>query len=157
MKIFKIFDNEKEIYSKNLSVNTVYFKGKIYGEIKKYDENIANFTIKLSNGKMQNNEPNHSNFNSNEEKSAEQWRKPTFAYCTAFGQTAQKLLENYGEKDEIQLIAKFYSKQKNGKFYNGFIVKEILGENSQKKNFTPNNSQNYNSKLEQLTDDDLPF
>ena len=34
MKTIKIYDDEKEIYTGNCFVNTVIFKGRIYGEIK---------------------------------------------------------------------------------------------------------------------------
>lgn len=51
MKIFKIFDDEKEIYSGNLMINAVYFKGKIYGELKTKSKDVVSFTIKVSNVK----------------------------------------------------------------------------------------------------------
>ena len=71
---------------------------------------------------------NYLRFYSYEEKSLERWRKPTFADCTAFGGIATRILNEYKPKDEIWLIAKYYSKQQNGKYYKGFIVREIITE-----------------------------
>ena len=65
---------------------------------------------------------------SNEEKSLERLNKPTFADCTALGGIAKRILNEYKPKDEIWLIAKYYSKQQNGKYYKGFIVREIITE-----------------------------
>ena len=51
-----------------------------------------------------------------------------FADCTAFGGIAKRILNEYKPKDEIWLIAKYYSKQQDGKYYKGFIVREIITE-----------------------------
>ena len=74
------------------------------------------------------NDTNCSRLYSDKEKSLERWRKPTFADCTAFGELAQRILVEYKPKDEIWLIAKYYSKQQDGKYYKGFIVREIITE-----------------------------
>ena len=142
MKILKIFDDEKEIYSGNLRVNTVYFKGKIYGELKTKSKDVVSFTIKLSNGK---------------DPETGEWRKSTFANCTAFGRNAQILVSKYRDKDDIQLICKFYTKQLGLEIYKGFTVLEVI-ENFQNKEESGNNPDNKNVlKFEKLEDDYLPF
>ncbi len=142
MKILKIFDGEKEVYSGNLRVNTVYFKGKIYGEFKAKSKDVVSFTIKLSNGK---------------DPETGEWRKPTFANCTAFGRNAQMLASKYREKDDIQLICKFYTKQLGLEIYKGFTVLEII-ENFQNKEKTGSDSDNTNVlNFEKVEDDYLPF
>ena len=131
MKTTKIFDNEKELYSGKCYVNTVIFRGRIYGDFKEVGQSGIKFSLQLSNGK--------------DEKSGE-WKRPTFADCSAFGNIAKKLLKEYKAKDEIWIIAKYYSKHQDGKYYKGFIVREIINEEEilqEARNFTNN--------------DDLPF
>ena len=113
MKTTKIFDNEKEVYSGKCYVNTVIFRGRIYGDFKEVEQSGIKFSLQLSNGK--------------DEKSGE-WKRPTFADCSAFGNIAKKLLKEYKAKDEIWIIAKYYSKHQDGKYYKGFIVREIINE-----------------------------
>ena len=96
MKTIKIYDDEKEIYTGNCFVNTVIFKGRIYGEIKEISQNGIRFSLKLSNGK---------------DETTGEWLKSTFADCVAFGDLADKLKQSYSQNDEIFLIAKFTSKQ----------------------------------------------
>ena len=113
MKTTKIYDNEKEVYSGNCFVNTVIFRGRIYGDFKEVGQGGVKFSLQLSNGK---------------DKATDEWNKPTFADCTAFGAVSKKILKEYKPKDEIWLIAKYYSKQVEGKYYKGFIVREIITE-----------------------------
>jgi hypothetical protein len=113
MKTTKIYNDEKEIYSGNCYVNTVIFRGRIYGDFKEVGENGVKFSLQISNGK---------------DKYTDEWNKPTFADCTAFGDVSKKILKVYKPKDEIWLIAKYYSKQVQGKYYKGFIVREIITE-----------------------------
>lgn len=142
MKIFKIFDDEKEIYTGNLRVNTVYFKGKIYGELKSKNKDVVSFTIKLSNGK---------------DPETGEWRKSTFANCTAFGRNAQIISQKYSEKDEIQLLCKFYTKRLDLEIYKGFTVLEVI-EDCQNKEIPGNDSDDKRVlKFEKLEDDYLPF
>ena len=47
-------------------------------------------------------------------------------------------------KDEIWLVAKYYSKQQDGKYYKGFIVYEIITEKE-------------NQQANESVFDDLPF
>ena len=112
-KKIKIFKNETNIYNGNCYVNTVIFRGRIYDEFKKVGQDEIKFSLQLSNGK--------------DPKTGE-WNKPTFADCTVFGELAQRILVEYKPKDEIWLIAKYYSKQQDGKYYKGFIVREIITE-----------------------------
>jgi hypothetical protein len=69
-------------------------------------------------------------------------------------------------KDEIWLIAKYYSKQQDGKYYKGFIVREIITEQEIQRGTRAGNSRlkysekcstnaRENSNFE--TFDDLPF
>lgn len=113
MKTTKIYNDEKEVYSGNCYINTVIFRGIVYGDFKEVGENGVKFLLQISNGK---------------DKYTDEWNKPTFADCTAFGETAKKILKEYKPKDEIWLIAKYYSKQAQGKYYKGFIVREIITE-----------------------------
>ena len=78
-----------------------------------FDAKLVHVILQLSNGK--------------DSKTGE-WNKPTFADCTAFGAVAKRILNEYKPKDEIWLIAKYYSKQQDGKYYKGFIVREIITE-----------------------------
>lgn len=130
MKTTKIYNDEKEIYSGNCYVNTVIFRGRIYGDLKEVGQSGVKFSLQLSNGK-------------NEESG--EWNKPTFADCTAFGDVSKKILKEYKPKDEIWIIAKYYSKQIEDKYYKGFIVREIITE------------QEIEKAGEELLDDDLPF
>ena len=115
------------------------------------------FSLQLSNGKRrgaaidsraeicENSKFNNTRFYSNTENSNE-WNRPIFADCTAFGEIAKKILKDYKPKDEIWLIAKYYSKQQDGKYYKGFIVREIITE------------EEINHAAQNLIDnDDLPF
>ena len=131
MRTTKIFNNEKEVYSGNCYVNTVIFRGRIYDEFKKVGNDGIKFSLQLSNGK-------------NEESG--EWNKPTFADCTAFGEVAKKILKEYKPKAEIWLIAKYYSKQHDGKYYKGFIVREIITEQEIEK-----------ASQSLIDNDDLPF
>ncbi len=131
MKTTKIYDNEKEVYSGSCYVNTVIFRGRIYGDFKEVGQSGVKFSLQLSNGK---------------DKVTDEWNKPTFADCTAFGDISKKILKEYKPKDEIWLIAKYYSKQAQGKYYKGFIVREIITEEEIEKA-----AQNL------IDNDDLPF
>ena len=130
MKITKIYNDEKAVYSGNCYVNTVIFRGRIYGDFKEVGQSGVKFSLQLSNGK---------------DKATDEWNKPTFADCTAFGDVSKKILKEYKPKDEIWLIAKYYSKQVEGKYYKGFIVREIITK------------QEIEKVGEELLDDDLPF
>ena len=127
------------------------FRGRIYDEFKKVGQNGIRFSLQLSNGK--------------DPKTGE-WNKPTFADCTAFGAVAKRILKEYKSKDEIWLIAKYYSKQQDGKYYKGFIVREIITEQEIQRGTRAGNSRlkysekcstnaRENSNFE--TFDDLPF
>lgn len=131
MKTTKIYDNEKEVYSGSCYVNTVIFRGRIYGNLKEVGQSGVKFSLQLSNGK---------------DKVTDEWNKPTFADCTAFGDVSKKILKDYKPRDEIWLIAKYYSKQAQGKYYKGFIVREIITEEEIEKA-----AQNL------IDNDDLPF
>ena len=113
MKTTKIYDDEKMVYSGNCYVNTVIFRGRIYDEIKEIKSNGVKFLLQISNGK---------------DDITGNWNKPTFAECSAFGETAKRIAKEYKPKDEIWLTAKYYSKEVDGKYYKGFIVREIITE-----------------------------
>lgn len=130
MKTTKIYNDEKEVYCGNCYVNTVIFRGRIYGDFKEINKGGVKFSLQLSNGK--------------DEKSGE-WNRPTFANCTAFGDVSEKILKEYKPKDEIWLILKYYSRQVDGKYYSGFIVREIITDKEIEK------------VDKTLLDDDIPF
>ena len=111
MKTLKIFDNDKEVYSGNCSVNTVIFRGRIYSDLREVSKGTAKFSLQLSNGK---------------DKVTGEWNKPTFVDCTAFGEVAQRILKEYKPKDELWAIAKYYARRQNDKVYKGFIVQAII-------------------------------
>ncbi len=156
MKTTKIYNNEKEVYSGNCYVNTVIFRGRIYDELKKVGKDGIKFSLQLSNGKRrdaaaksyseicENQKFDSTRLYSDTENSGEQ-NKPTFADCTAFGEIAKRILKEYKAKDGIWLIAKYYSKQQDGKYYKGFIVREIITE------------QEIQQAGEAVFDNDLPF
>ena len=177
MKTTKIYNNEKEVYSGSCYVNTVIFRGRIYGDLKEVGQSGVKFSLQLSNGKRrgaaaksrseicENQKFGSTRLYSDTENSGE-WYKPTFADCTAFGETAKRILKEYKAKDEIWLIAKYYSKQQDGKYYKGFIVREIITEQEIQRGTRAGNSRlkysekcstnaRENSNFE--TFDDLPF
>ena len=130
MKTTKIYSDEKEVYSGNYYVNTAIFKGRLHKDPQQVGQKAVKFALKLSNGK--------------DEKTGE-WREPTFADCTAFGDIGKQILNNYKSKDGIWIICKYYSKNVEGKYYKGFIVREIITE------------QEIEKAGEELIDDDLSF
>ena len=135
MKTIKIYDGEKETFSGNCYVNTVIFKGRIYDEIKEISQNGIKFSLRLSNGK-------------NEENG--EWSKPTFADCVAFGDLAGKIKKSYSQNDEIFLIAKYTSRKQNDIYYKNFVIRELISDKEAEKS--------YQQKIEKLIEtDDLPF
>lgn len=134
MKTLKIFDNDKEVYSGNCSVNTVILRGRIYSDLREVSKGTAKFSLQLSNGK---------------DKVTGEWNKSTFADCAAFGKTAQRILKEYKPKDELWAIAKYYSKRQNDKVYKGFIIHTIIEGKDVKQAQVPTSSQ--------FNDDYLPF
>lgn len=134
MKTLKIFDNDKEVYSGNCSVNTVILRGRIYSDLREVSKGTAKFSLQLSNGK---------------DKVTGEWNKPTFADCTAFGKTAQRILKDYKHKDELWAIAKYYSKRQNDKVYKGFAIHTIIEGKDIKQAQMPTSPQ--------FNDDYLPF
>lgn len=129
MKTTKIYNDEKMVYSGNCYVNTVIFRGRIYDDFKEIKSNGIKFLLQISNGK---------------DDITGGWNKPTFAECCAFGETAKRIAKEYKPKDEIWLIAKYYSKEVDGKYYKGFMIREIITE------------QEIEKASEDLLDD-LPF
>ncbi len=134
MKTLKIFDNDKEVYSGNCSVNTVILRGRIYSDLREVSNGTAKFSLQLSNGK---------------DKITGEWNKSTYADCTAFGKVAQCILKEYQPKDELWVIAKYYSKRQNDKTYKGFIIQAIITDKKSVVPQTPAPSV--------LNDDYLPF
>ena len=137
MRTFKIFDEGKEIYNSSCSVNTVIFKGLIFGEFQKINDKIIKFTLQLSNGK---------------DPSTNQWRKPTFVKCSAFDSMSKEILKEYKTGDEIWLIAKYYRNKKDDKINHEFCVRDVIDsrvEKSENKKETASKSN--------FLDDDLPF
>ena len=130
MRTTKIYDGNKEVYNGSYYVNTAIFKGRLHKDPQQVGQKAVKFALKLRNGK---------------DEKTEEWREPTFADCTAFGDIGKQILNNYKSKDEIWIICKYYSKNVEGKYYKGFIVREIITE------------QEIEKAEETLLDDDLPF
>lgn len=132
-KTIQIFEDDNKIYEGTLSVNTAILKGQMYKNLHQTGK-CTQFTIKISNGKNQ---------------STNEWYKPTYADCTAFGTLGEQILERYIDKDEIWIIGKFYCNTKNSKTYKGFNVKEVI--NIKKEPSKNPNDDNY------IGNEDLPF
>ncbi len=132
MRTFKIFDEEKEIYNGSCSVNTVIFKGRIFGEFQKINDKIIKFVLQISNGK----DPNKG-----------QWRKPTFVKCSAFDSMSKEILKEYKTGDEIWIIAKYYRNKKDDKIYHEFCIRDVIGTKV----------KNAKKEATNILDDDLPF
>lgn len=128
-KTIKIFDEDKVIYERNLPVNISILKGRLSKNPIVFGETV-HFTLEISNGK---------DTNKNE------WRIPTYANCTVFGDLGNKILRLYKERDEIFVVCKFYSNTKDEKTYKGFIVRDVI-----------NLKENDFEKIK-TDDEDLPF
>lgn len=130
-RTIKIFEDDKIIYEKNLSVNTVILKGRLSKNPISFGETV-HFTLEISNGK---------------DKATDDWRKPTYADCTAFGDLGNKILRLYKERDEIFVVCKFYSNTKDRKMYKGFTVREVISMKD----------DDFSETNEIDNDDDIPF
>ena len=142
MRKVKIFDDDKLIYERKLAVNTAILRGRIHKSVDKFGSTY-HFTIKLSNGM--------------DEKTG-QWRNPTYADCTAFGELGKQIYINYCAGDEIFAIGKFYSNKNEDKVYKGFTIREVIGlkaVGTQEKLI--DNKGHQNSENTEFEDDDLPF
>lgn len=138
MKKVKLFNDDKLIYEGNLAVNTAFLIGRIYKNVEKFGS-VYHFTIKLSNGK--------------DEKTGE-WRKSTYADCTAFGELGEQIHIHYCTGDEIFIIGKFYANKIEDKVYKGFNVREVIGL----QNTEPQSPENKKAEEStEWTDEDLPF
>lgn len=114
-KKFKIYDEEDLIYEGILSVNTAILKGRLAKD-PQISGKAVHFSLQISGGK--NNQTN-------------EWNKPTYADCSAFGELGEQIFKRYCGKDEIRIIAKFYSNVHDGKFYKGFNVREVINMKSE--------------------------
>ena len=138
MRKVKIFNDDKLIYERNLAVNTAILRGRIHKNVEKFGSTY-HFTLKLSNGM--------------DEKTGE-WRKPTYADCTAFGELGEQIYINYCSGDEIFIIGKFYANKTEDKIYKGFTVREVIGLQTAETQKQENKNVQENTEFE---DDDLPF
>ncbi len=128
-RTLKIFEEDKLIYDRNLSVNTAILRGRLCNKPRSFGDTVR-FTIQLSNGKN---------------KDTDEWKTPTYADCTAFGDLGSKILNLYHEQDEIFIVGKFYSNTKSNKTYKGFTVREII------------NIKSNNLEEPEKINEDLPF
>lgn len=142
MRKIKIFNDDKLIYERNLAVNTAIMRGRIHKNVEKFGSTY-HFTLKLSNGM--------------DEKTG-QWRNPTYADCTAFGELGEQIYINYCSGDEIFIIGKFYANKTEDKVYKGFTIREVIGLKTvgTQETFTDNKGQQ-NKENTEFEDDDLPF
>ena len=132
MRTFKIFDEEKEIYSNSCPVNMVLFRGRIFGEIQKVSDRMIKFVLQVSNGK----DPNTG-----------QWRKSTFVKCSAFDSMSKEIRKDYKPGDEIWVIAKYYRNKKEDKIYHEFCIRDVIDTKV----------KNIERESTNILDDDLPF
>ena len=102
MRTFKIFNEDKEIYTSSCPVNLVIFRGRIFGEIQKINDKLIKFVLQISNGK---------------DPKTGQWRKSTFVKCSAFDSMSKEIIKDYKTGDEIWVIAKYYTNKYNDKIY----------------------------------------
>ena len=128
------------IYERNLAVNTAILRGRIHKSVNKFGSTY-HFTIKLSNGM--------------DEKTGE-WRKPTYADCTAFGELGEQIYINYCAGDEIFIIGKFYANKIEDKVYKGFNVREVIDSQLDEIQ-TLQRIAKENRESTENADDDLPF
>ena len=140
MRKIKIFDDEKLIYERNLAVNTAILRGRIHKSVNKFGSTY-HFTIKLSNGM--------------DEKTGE-WRKPTYADCTAFGELGEQIYINYCAGNEIFIIGKFYANKTEDKIYKGFTVREVIDSQLDEIQ-TLQKIAKENRESTKNADNDLPF
>ncbi|MBR2735386.1 MAG: hypothetical protein IKE05_04255 [Clostridia bacterium] len=142
MRKIKIFNDYKLIYERNLAVNTAIMRGRIHKNVEKFGSTY-HFTLKLSNGM--------------DEKTG-QWRNPTYADCTAFGELGEQIYINYCSGDEIFIIGKCYANKTEDKVYKGFTIREVIGLKTvgTQETFTDNKGRQ-NKENTEFEDDDLPF
>lgn len=133
IKKLKILEDEALIYEGNLSVNTAILKGRLTKNPTKNGK-VTYFNLQIRGGK---------NPQTNE------WNKPTYVDCTAFGELGEQISERYLKNDEIWFIGKFYAQNYEDKVYKGFIVRELIN---------PKEKSTSNLQSEELmSDEDLPF
>lgn len=132
-KTLKIFEDENLIYEGVLSVNTAILKGRLTKDPQSSGK-VVRFSLQMSNGKN---------------VQTDQWNKPTYADCTAFGELGEQIFKRYQQHDDIWLIAKFYTKTHEGKVYKGFNIKEVI-------NLKTESSKNPESS-DFVGDEDIPF
>ncbi len=140
MRKVKIFNDDKLIYERNLAVNTAILRGRIHKNVEKFGSTY-HFTLKLSNGM--------------DEKTGE-WRKTTYADCTAFGELGEQIYINYCAGDEIFIIGKFYANKIEDKVYKGFNVREVIDSQLDEIQ-TLQRIAKENRESTENADDDLPF
>ena len=141
MSTIKIYNDGKEIYSGDCYSNMAILKGFVSGEIKKVGSGLAKFSLRLSNGK--------------DDKTGE-WRPSTFADCTAFREEADIILKNYKDGDAIWILGKFYCQKYEGKYYRGFVVRDIINIPNAQKEKPPIKKETNVVKTNDFFDD-LPF
>lgn len=141
MSTIKIYNDGKEIYSGDCYSNTAILKGFISGGIKKHGNDCAKFSLRLSNGK--------------DEKTGE-WRPSTYADCKAFKTKASTILENYKDGDPIWILGKYYCEKYEGKYYRGFVVRDIINIPNAQKEKPPVQKETNVVKTNDFFDD-LPF
>ena len=132
-KNLKIFEDENLIYKGILSVNTAILKGRLTKDPDTSGK-VVRFSLQMSNGKN---------------AQTDQWNKPTYADCSAFGELGERIFKRYHQHDDIWLIAKFYTNTHDGKTYKGFNIKEVI-------NIKPEASSDPQSP-DFVGDEDIPF
>lgn len=133
-KTLKIFDDDGNLIHEGvLSVNTAILKGRLTKDPQTSGK-VVRFSLQMSNGKN---------------TQTDQWNKPTYADCSAFGELGEQIFKRYQQHDDIWLVAKFYTNSYEGKVYKGFNVKEVINMKAE----TPVNPDN----MDFVGDNDIPF
>lgn len=133
IKKLKIFEDESLVYEGNLSVNTAILKGRLTKNPIINGKTVF-FNLQISGGKN---------------PSTNEWNKPTYVDCSAFGELGEIISERYCEHDEIWFIGKFYTRSYEDKIYKGFIVRELINEKEKPSSDFEN--------VDLTSDEDLPF
>lgn len=133
IKKLKIFEDDNLIYEGNLSVNTAILKGRLTKAPITNGKAVC-FNLQISGGKN---------------PSTNEWNKPTYVDCSAFGELGEIISERYHEHDEIWFTGKFYTRSYEDKIYKGFIVRELI-------NVKEKPSSDFEN-VDLTSDEDLPF
>ena len=142
-----LYEDGKEYYRGKLGVNECVLRGRIFKDIQRPSgRGPTKFTMTLSNGKK---------------KDSDEWLPSTFANCLAWQELGEQIADQYADKDEIEVIAKYQPHSYNKTTYPEFVVREVIGmKDGADSNPYPAGDKPAKGKddFEELPEDpDLPF